>query len=233
MKSQFPVTFENTASRNRLLITVAGLLAHATSIMDSVFILRETEHHNDASRLTRSLYDHVANMAWVSAPPVNDHLDRFMKSDLKKRLKEDAIVRELGFSYLTAENRASMEAQVDALDKEMPDLKERAVTADAFWESRLDAGVLRGSGQLSSLKGMHAVMFSSNNGVVHGTYIGLNRVVVDEPGTRRRVEIQAPDAFQPYGIATAMYGIALLIAHEILGWPDPKAIYAIFEDTTE
>jgi hypothetical protein len=33
----------------------------------------------------------------------------------------------------------------------------------------------------------------------------------------------------PYGMATVIFGLALFVVSEALGWPDPGAITAVFE----
>ena len=63
-----------------------ALLTHATSNLRSiVFRLRPDGAHNDASRLLRSLYDHIVTFAWLAADPPT-RLALWRKEDLEERL---------------------------------------------------------------------------------------------------------------------------------------------------
>lgn len=57
------------------------------------------------------------------------------------------------------------------------------------------------------------------------TTLGLQ----DQPSVRRRVVLEVPlGESSPYGMATVVYGVGLLVAAQALGWPDADEVEAIF-----
>lgn len=206
----------------------AGLMVHATSSLRSIiFRLRPDGAHNDAARLLRSLYDHVVTFAWLAADPV-ERLPLWRKEDLEERLKMDREFAAAGEDLLPDEVRDQMERDVGAIEGTAPDLASKAFAADRFWLPRINA--MRGTG-LRSLRGFYTVFFRQHSGLVHATMRGLNHVTVDLNGPRKRLVMEDPleGSRGPYGSATVVYGIGLLVAAQSLGWPDADQVEAIFD----
>lgn len=204
-----------------------ALLAHATSSLRSIiFRLRPDEAHNDASRLLRSLYDHIVTLAWLGADPPR-RLALWRKEDLEERLKIHREFAAAGEQLLPDADRAQMERDVAHLDGKAPDLASKATMADNHWIPRI--GALRPR-SLSSFRGFYTVLFREQSGLVHATMRGLNHVTIDLGPTRKRVVSEAPlgESTGPYGMATAVYGVGLLVSAQALGYPDADVVEAIF-----
>jgi len=206
----------------------SGLLVHATSSLRSiVFRLAPDGAHNDASRLLRSLYDHVVTFAWLASDPPS-LLPVWRKSDLQERLKMDREARSAGEQLLADDVREQMERDVAGIDGNAPDLASKAVIADRHWAPRIDE--FRADG-LGSLRGLYTILFRQHSGLVHATMRGLNHVSVDLEPPRRRIAMEdvAPEGSGPYGMATVVYGLGLLVAAQALGWPDAGEVERIFD----
>jgi hypothetical protein len=82
----------------------------------------------------------------------------------------------------------------------------------------------------SSFRGFYTILFREHSGLVHATMRGLNRVTVDLAPPRKRVVLEAPlgESRGPYGMATVVYGVGLLVAAQALGWPDAEKVNAVF-----
>jgi hypothetical protein len=82
----------------------------------------------------------------------------------------------------------------------------------------------------TSWRGLYAIVYRNYSGFTHPTYRGLNPVVVDLSSTRRQVRLEEPyEGGGPYGMATVIFGLSLLITAEALGWPSGGDVMAIFE----
>ena len=210
------------------LLAAHGLLVHATSCLRSiVFRLGPVGAHNDASRLLRSLYDHVVTFAWLASDPPA-LLPVWRKADLEERLKMDREVRAAGEQLLADADRAQMERDVAGIEGSTPDLASKAIAADTYWAPRIEQ--FRSEG-LGSFRGLYTILFRQHSGLVHATMRGINHVSVDLEPPRMRIvsEDVAPEGNGPYGMATVVYGLGLLVAAEALGWPDATAIEDVFD----
>ena len=123
--------------------------------------------------------------------------------------------------------REEMERSVAAIEGSAPDLALMAVAADRYWSTRVGALDVDG---LRSFRGIYTVLFRQHSGLVHATFRGLNHVTVDPTPTRKKVVREAPlEGSGPYGMATAVYGLGLLVSAQALGWPDATEVNAVFE----
>jgi hypothetical protein len=209
-------------------LVASGLLVHATSCLRSVvFRLGPDGAHNDASRLLRSLYDHVVTFAWLASDPPA-LLPVWRKVDLEERLKMDREVRAAGDRLLADPDREQMKRDVAAIDGNAPDLASKATAADRYWAPRIEQ--FRPDG-LGSFRGLYTILFRQHGGLVHATMRGLNHVSVDLEPPRMRIVTKdvAPEGNGPYGMATAVYGLGLLVAAETLRWPDAAEVERIFD----
>lgn len=205
-----------------------ALLSHATSTLRSIVLLGPAGAHTDASRLLRSLYDHVVTFAWLAADPSAERLALWRLEDLAQRLKAVREMAEAGEPILDDAARDEMQREVDAATKATtPDLAAKALAADRYWAPQVEA--LDGT-KLGSFRGMYTVLFRSHSGLVHATFRGLNTVVEDLSPTRGRVLVRPPlDGRGAYGMATIVHGLGLLIAAKAVGWPSEADVHNVFD----
>jgi hypothetical protein len=206
----------------------SGLLVHATSCLRSViFRLGPDGAHNDASRLLRILYDHVVTFAWLASDPPA-LLAIWRKADLQARLKMDREASVAGEQLLADHDREQMERDIAGIEGTVPDLASMAVKVDDYWAQRVEA--LRPDG-LGSFRGLYTILFRQHSGLVHATMRGINHVSVDldAPCVRIVMEDVPSEGNGPYGMATVVYGLGLLVAAEALGFPDAAGVEHIFD----
>jgi uncharacterized protein DUF5677 len=226
VEGRLPVEGDGTGPETAWPMVGAALLSHATSSLRSiVFRLRPDGAHNDGSRLLRSLYDHVLTLAWLAADPY-PRLRLWRKDDLKKRLTMARELEEVGEELFSAEDREQMERDIDAIEGSAPNLAVKAQQADEYWSPRtaeIESGTAR------SFRGLYSALFRDHSGLVHATFRGLNHVSIDLAPPRKRVVLEAPlEGNGPYGMATVVYGLGLLIAAQSLDWPDAEEVERIF-----
>jgi hypothetical protein len=229
VENRLPLEGNSTGPWDAWPVAGPALLAHATSILNAIFLLRPHDAHNASSRLLRSLYDHVVNFAWLAIDPPA-HLALWRKSDLEERLKMDRDFRDAGEQLLSAEAREQMERDVASVGGSAPNLADKALRADDCWVPRIEGIEPEG---LKSFRGFYTVLFRQHSGLVHATMRGLNHVTIDLAAPRKRVVLEAPlnGSRGPYGMATVVYSLGLLVASQSLGWPDPAEVEAILART--
>lgn len=227
VRRRLPVDVTATGPSDAWALVANGLLAHATGTVGSIFILGRGGYHNDASRLLRSLYDHVTTFAWLAADPSAERLGTWRLKDLDTRLKADAEAQRAGEALLEDATRAQMQAELASAIVSIPDLASMAFAADRYWNDREPA--IEHPNGLRSFRGLYTVLFRQHSGLVHATFRGLNHVTIDLSPTGRRVVLQAPlDGDGPYGVATVVYGLGLRVAGHSLGWPTAGDVDAAF-----
>jgi hypothetical protein len=175
----------------------------------------------------RSLYDHVVTFAWLGADPP-PRLALWRKEDLEGRLKIHREFAAAGEQLIPDGEREQMERGIARLDGKAPDLASKAAMADKHWIPRI-GGALRPN-SLSSFRGFYTILFREHSGLVHATMRGLNHVTVDLAPPRKRVVLEAPlgESNGPYGMATVVYGVGLLVTAQALGCPDADEVEAVF-----
>jgi hypothetical protein len=205
-----------------------ALLSHATSTLRSIVLLGPAGAHTDASRLLRSLYDHVVTFAWLAADSSAERLALWRLEDLAQRLKAVREMAEAGEPILDDAARDEMQREVDAATRTTtPDLAAKALAADRYWAPQVEA--LDETG-LGTFRGLYTVLFRSHSGLVHATFRGLNTVVEDLSPTRRRVLARPPlDGRGAYGMATIVHGLGLLVAAKAVGWPSEADVHNVFD----
>lgn len=225
IEDRLPLEEDATGPADAWPLVGSALLAHATSNLNSIFRLRSHAAHNDSSRLLRSLYDHVVTFAWLAVEPPG-RIAVWRKADLEARLKIDKEFTQASQRLLPDAVRSQMERDVDSVEGSAPGLADKALRADEHWIPRI---AHLGSQGFSSFRGLYTVLFRQHSGLVHATMRGLNHVTVDLSPTRRRVLLEAPlDGRGPYGLATVVYGLGILVAAESLGWSSGAEVEAIF-----
>ncbi len=212
-----------------------ALLSRMTTTLSSVLDMHDSRRlEADAAILVRSLYEHAVHFAWLAADPSRERLDHWRKHDLLARLKADEDARAHGFEeMLRPERRAEFETQLAAIAGAVPlNLADLAIAADNHWGGRIH-GMGKHDEPLS-FRGWYAFLYRSVSPMAHPSEIGLHRVTDELAPGRLRIDIERPSSTRtgPYGMATFVFGVALYIAAEILGWPDAETVSEIFDRTT-
>ncbi len=203
-----------------------GLLSRMAGTLQSILDLQLRWHAADATTLGRSLYEHAVHFAWLAADPSAARLQEWRKYDLQQRLKADTDMARFGQHVYSDEQRAYVVGQVASLVGKSLILEQLAIAADDAWLPRIP-GLVAGATQ--SFAGLYASLYRHSSGTAHPTVLGLNRVTDDLSPTRRRIRIERTDSGTgPYGMATVVFGAALHVAAQTIGWPSADEIDAIF-----
>lgn len=229
VEDRLPIEGDSNGVETAWPLVGPALLAHATSNLKSIFLLRPHEAHNDASRLVRSLYDHVVTFAWLAVDPPA-RLGPWRKADLEERLKVDNEFIDACEQLLPPAAREQMERDIAGIEGSAPDLASKALNADKHWVPLIEGMEDEG---FKSFRGLYTTSFRHHSGLVHATFRGLNHVTVDLAPPQKRVVLEAPlDGLRgPYGMATVVYAFGLLVAARSLGWPEASEVHGIFDRT--
>lgn len=201
---------------------------HDHDTLQAILALQPAERETNAGILLRSLYEHAVHLAWLGAAPSAERVEEWRKHDLASRLKADTDTRKHGVKLFSDEARAELEAQVGQMQGHKLVLAELTVAADQHWTGKLPG--MGASPEVNSFRGLYAVLYRNYSGVAHPTYRGLNPVVEDIGGTRRRVHLEAEyDGSGPYGMATVIFALGLYVTANTLDWPQITEMKAIFE----
>ena len=230
VEARLPMEVDVLAVRQAWPLVGPALLSHATSTLRSVMLLGPAGAHTDASRLLRSLYDHVVTFSWLAADPSAERLALWRLEDLVQRLKAVREMAAAGVPILDDAARDEMQREVDearTTGTTTPNIADKAGAADRYWAPQVEALDETGPG---SFRGLYTVLFRSHSGLVHATFRGLNAVVEDLSSTRRRVLAHPPlEGRGAYGMATIVHGLGLLIAAKAVGWPSEADIHDVFD----
>lgn len=226
--SRLPAEFDVTGDRDAWPLVGTALLSRATTTLDSILHLHPRGQATDAGTLLRSLYEHVVHLAWLASDPSAERLEEWRKDDLTSRLVADAECRERGVELFTDEDRAKLQAQVESMRGRKLVLVNLAVAADKHWAGQLPA--MKSHQELTSFRGLYAILYRQYSGTAHPGYRGLNVVLQDITATCKRVVLEGPSkGHGPYGMATVIYALGLYVASQSLGWPAAQDVDAVFE----
>ena len=209
-----------------------ALIARQAGTLEAILRLAPLRRSTDPLILARSLYDHAVTFAWLGAEPGQDRLERFLKTDAQARLRVDDDCRKIGEPMLSNDMRARFQAQVDEYPNSMPDLAGRAELADEHWAGRLPG--LRASDSTHSYRGLYAIAYRRQSALEHASLMGLNPVIADLPGGRKRIDLEgaSEDESNPLSNGALLLGFSLYIASDQLGWPPRAAIGEVFDQFT-
>lgn len=206
----------------------AALLSRMTTTMRSTMALQRRGQAVDAGTLVRSLYEHAVHFAWLAADPSPARIEAWRKHDLKRRLVGDDDAGKLGVEILDDQARAAMQAQVEGMQGGKLVLEHLAKEADTYWATRLPG--MGDSTAPNSLRGLYALAYRYYSGTAHPSYRGINPVVEDVTSVGRRAVIERAHVHRgPYGMSTVLYGLALFIAAEAIGWPNHNEVVGVFD----
>lgn len=224
----FPQEFEVTGDADAWPLVSAAMVSRMIGTMKVVLAQHPDELEADAGADVRRLFEQAVYFAWLAADPSAERIQAWRKADLKSRLAADEDARAHGVQLFTDEQRAELQSQIDGLEGGRIVLTSVAEEADQYRAGRLPG--MGGKGEVQSWRGFYAIVYRNYSGFTHPTYRGLNPVIVDLGPTRKQVRLEEPyEGSGPYGMATVIFGLALLVAAEALNWPDAGEITAVFE----
>jgi hypothetical protein len=225
--AEFPKEFDLAAGETWPMVASA-LVSRMVGTLESILDHQDKGREADPGSDVRRLLEHAIFLAWLAADPSSVQIEAWQKADLRARLAADADARAHGEPLFTDEERTAMEAQAARLRGARIKIEDVAKEADEFWDGRLPG--MGGEGEVKSWRGFYAVVYRNYSAYTHPTLRGLNPVVVDLSPNRRRVQLEGRHRGNgPYGIATVIFGLALFVVAEALGWPDAAEVTAIFE----
>jgi Family of unknown function (DUF5677) len=226
--ARLPAEFDVTGDDDAWPLLGYAFLSRATGTLDSIFHLQPTERGSDAMTLVRSLYEHTVHFAWLSADPSAERIGQWRKHDLTERLKADNDAQSVGVELFTPAQRQNFEAQRDALPgANSLVLANLAGDADDYWEGTVEG--IQSRHERRSFRGLYATAYRYQSGLAHPGERSLHPVVEDVTATHKLVKLEdSVDGNGPYGMATTVYALGLLVAEHSLGWPTNAEVNAIF-----
>ena len=224
----FPREFDFTADADAGPFVLTAMLGRMIGTMKAIGAQHPAQLEADAGAAVRVLFEQAVYLAWLAADPSVERIQAWRKVDLKARLAADNDGRAHGNPLFTDEQRADVEVQIAKLSGDRLVLASVAEEADRHWAQKLPG--MGGNGEAQSFRGLYAFVYRNYSGFTHSTYRGLHPVVVDLSSTRKQVRLEEPyEGSGPYGMATVIFGLSLLIAGSALGWPNGGDVVAIFE----
>jgi Family of unknown function (DUF5677) len=207
----------------------AGLVSRTTTTMQHLLDAQRRGRMADGSTLARSLFEHVVHLAWLAANPSAARIQEWRRYDLRSRVVAADDAAQRGIELISPPDLAQLKAQVAGLTgRDRLTLETLTIEADKHWANRLPG--MGTSRQKESLRGFYAILYRNYSGVAHPSFRGLNPVVEDVTGTRKRVVLEKHYAGSgPYGMATIIYAFGLYISSASLGWPDAARVSAAFD----
>lgn len=212
-------------------LVCSGLLARQIELAESVLDLERRPTDSSKAILIRSMFDHAVTMAWIAADDSSDRIQRFRKTDAKRRLDIEKDAQKFGESILSPKIHRDLEAQVSSLPSEMPNLKQRAENADEFWIGKIPG---LGQGPASTYLGLYAFAYRNHSTLEHASRMGLNAVVDDVGEGRKLVHLEVLDLRRhgPLGQAAILLGLSLLVLSVRFEWPGQQGVLDAFENGT-
>jgi hypothetical protein len=225
--AEFPKDFDLAAGETWPMIA-AALVSRMVGTLESILNQQSLGREADAGSDVRRLLELALYLAWMAADPGEERIEAWRKADLKARLAADVDTRAHGEPLFTDEQRVAMEIEMTRLKGDRITVEDVALKADEYWTGKLPG--MGGKGEAKSWRGLYAIVYRNYSGYTHPTMRGLNPVVVDLGPTRRKVQLEGRHSGNGhYGIATVIFGLALLVVAEALGWPDAGELTAIFD----
>jgi hypothetical protein len=202
----------------------AAFIVRMAELVRSMSVLMGDDRTIDTAILLRVLYEHVVKFCWIAVD--SDKRFPIYQSDAliaSRKLHNDALP--FGITVLDPRELAEATSATEA----MPPVDQLAQQVDAFWGGRIDAFRPRVTGDphgLLTIRGMYIPAYRTLSDAVHGNadvlaaYINAGRALwpVGEGATDRSM-------WWPF--AVALFAMALLVAHEVLGAPDADKVREI------
>lgn len=205
---------------------LTALLARMAGILESMRHLARPERQADALILLRSLYEHLVTFLWLAADP-KPRVEDWYGHTLRRRRAVALEAAAYGVEGVMSDDelRAAEEAE------NLKPLQQLARDVDAFWGPRIKGLYVQpasGPKHLLTLEGLYLGIFRLASRSAHATVESVNPWVREE-GDGHLLVTRQPQASDLTwsGLAIPLFGMALVISQERLGWPDEAQVRAI------
>jgi hypothetical protein len=214
-------------------VTRAAFMARMSGTLRHLGYLAPSYSRLDGFALTRTLVDHVITFAWTSADP-NERLPAFLRSSFENLLRKDARSRGRGGGALIEDaQRERLSAFTDAIDHELPGLRERSSKADAYWVAQARSRLPK-SLHIVDLQRLYRDVYDHYSAYDHPTTTGLqvwvhlagSPVVATVDGEPERNLVED---LRPYWIAVFAFAEALVVSNLASGRPRVQCLSQALE----
>jgi Family of unknown function (DUF5677) len=218
VKGRYPyhVTGDDPAKR-RWRAYAAAMVADSISTVEGIAHLAGLEREADAHSLLRDLIEVVITFAWLGIDP-EPHIDAWLLSDKKERVKTDNAMQTFGEPVLEPAFRAQLDQEIAAGGPPLPGVADRAKAADKYWTPRIDR-LLRvvPGGRVFEL--LYELMFRYTSSFTHSMPMAVNKLI--EPVQDGAVVVleDTTGPQRPLTFAPSAFGVMLYVASETQGWP--------------
>jgi hypothetical protein len=203
---------------------LTALVSRMTALLESLAVLADPPRQPDALILVRALYEHLITFAWLAIDPrprVDEYLGHSMVH--KRTLANDAA--NYGLDLLS-----DFERMVAEQGKTLPPVDQRAAEVDAYWGQRikgLHQDPASGPKDILTLRGLYILVYRQASRQAHAAMESPDECIVED-GTRHLV-LRKPkgDYLTWSAFAIPLFSMALVVAHERLGWPDETKVREI------
>lgn len=219
---RLPERFWPSEAAWRAVLT--ALVARMTALLESLAALADPPRQPDALILVRALYEHLITFAWLAIDPkprVEEYLGHSMVH--KRTLANDAA--SYGLDLLS-----DFERMLAEQGKALAPVDQRAAEVDAYWGQRIKGlyqDPASGPRNILTLRGLYVAIYRQASRQAHAAMESPDECIVED-GTRHLV-LREPkgDDLTWSAFAVPLFAIALVIAHERLGWPDEARVREI------
>ena len=176
VKGRYPyhVTGDDPAKR-RWRAYAAAMVADSISTVEGIAHLAGLEREADAHSLLRDLIEAVITFAWLGIDP-DPHIDAWLLSDKKERVKTDNAMRTFGEPVLEPALRAQLDQEIAVGGPPLPGVADRAKAADKYWTPRIDRlqRVVPGERVFELL---YELMFRYTSSFTHSMPMAVNKLI--------------------------------------------------------
>lgn len=193
-----------------------ALLARAHYTLNTILALGE--RGVDSVVLARTVYEHVATLAWLTIDP-EPHRRMFLRWERNQREKMATDLKR--FATLAPSNVDVRRALIDAGDQSAPETADRALAADAYW-SRL------GLAWEFAFRRTYANLFRPYSAFVHPTVMGLDLFISQSEPSSVGASPAARVCDKAVLHAVSSFADALVVTSHTFGWPPSRDVVAAF-----
>jgi hypothetical protein len=174
------------------------------------------------------LYEHVVTFAWVAVDP-DAHLLRLLCWEYDERRKATDDLSQFGDEDHDLDWRKEAERfrqdYVREGVKSAPAIQDRASAAAAHWHDLTN----RELHARYNFRGMYPSIYRNFSTFAHPTTMGLRPFVFGKPGALSVGRPIVPNT-RAISVAPLLFGLALLVANKVLGWPEQQDVFQAFAE---